>query len=48
VALRHFEGLTNEEVAAELSITPEAASKRFVRALLRLRPALDAFTGDGT
>src|SRR5260221_13464702 len=27
VALRHFEGLSNEEVAAELSITPEAASK---------------------
>ncbi len=47
VALRHFEGLSNEEVAAELSITPEAASKRFVRALLRLRPALDAFTGNG-
>jgi RNA polymerase sigma-70 factor, ECF subfamily len=42
VALRHFEGLTNEEVAAELAITPEAASKRFVRALLRLRPALES------
>jgi RNA polymerase sigma-70 factor (ECF subfamily) len=40
VALRHFEGLTNEETAAELAITPEAASKRFLRALLRLRPAL--------
>ncbi len=47
VALRHFEGLSNEEVAAELAITPEAASKRFLRALLRLRPALDAFTGNG-
>ncbi len=45
VALRHFEGLSNEEVAAELSITPEAASKRFLRALLRLRPALEAFSG---
>ncbi len=42
VALRHFEGLTNEEAAAELSIEPAAASKRFVRALLRLRPALQA------
>jgi RNA polymerase sigma-70 factor (ECF subfamily) len=40
VALRHFEGLSNEEAAAELSIEPAAASKRFVRALLRLRPAL--------
>jgi len=42
VALRHFEGLTNEEVAAELAIEPAAASKRFVRALVRLRPALKA------
>ncbi|MBK7644600.1 MAG: sigma-70 family RNA polymerase sigma factor [Planctomycetes bacterium] len=42
VALRHFEGLSNEDVAAELSITPDAASKRFLRALLRLRPALEA------
>lgn len=40
VALRHFEGLSNEEAAAELAIEPAAASKRFVRALLRLRPAL--------
>lgn len=40
VALRHFEGLSNEEAAAELAIEPAAASKRFVRALLRMRPAL--------
>lgn len=40
VALRHFEGLSNEDAAAELAIEPAAASKRFVRALLRLRPAL--------
>lgn len=40
VALRHFEGLSNEEAAAELGIEPAAASKRFTRALLRLRPAL--------
>jgi RNA polymerase sigma-70 factor, ECF subfamily len=40
VALRHFEGLSNEEAAAELAIEPAAASKRFTRALLRLRPAL--------
>jgi RNA polymerase sigma-70 factor (ECF subfamily) len=46
VALRHFEGLTNEETAAELAISPEAASKRFLRALLRLRPALNDLTGD--
>lgn len=40
VALRHFEGLSNEEAAAELAIEPAAASKRFVRALVRLRPTL--------
>jgi len=44
VALRHFEGLSNEEAAAELSIEPAAASKRFVRALLRLRPALQSLS----
>jgi RNA polymerase sigma-70 factor (ECF subfamily) len=42
VALRHFEGLSNDEAAAELAIEPAAASKRFTRALLRLRPALQA------
>jgi RNA polymerase sigma-70 factor (ECF subfamily) len=42
VALRHFEGLSNEDAAQELAIEPAAASKRFVRALLRLRPALKA------
>ncbi len=40
VVLRHYEGLTNEEAAIELGITPAAASKRFLRALVRLRPAL--------
>jgi RNA polymerase sigma-70 factor (ECF subfamily) len=44
VALRHFEGLSNEEAAAELAIEPAAASKRFVRALLRLKPALQALS----
>lgn len=42
VALRHFEGWTNEEVATELAIEPAAASKRFMRALVRLRPTLKA------
>lgn len=50
VALRHFEGLTNEEAAAVLAIEPAAASKRFVRALVRMRQALRALdpgAGDG-
>lgn len=42
VALRHLEGLSNEEAAAELAIEPKTASKRFMRALARLRPALRA------
>ena len=37
VCLRHFEELSNTEAAAELSITPAAASKRYLRALTRLR-----------
>lgn len=41
VVLRHFEGLSNAEAAAELGLEPPAASKRFLRALLRLRPALE-------
>lgn len=46
VALRHFEDLANDEAAAELAITPAAASKRFVRALVRLRPALESLAAD--
>ncbi len=42
VALRHFEGLSNEEAAAELGIETSAASKRFLRALARLRPVLES------
>ncbi|EMI47042.1 sigma factor-like helix-turn-helix DNA-binding protein [Rhodopirellula sp. SWK7] len=41
VALRHFEELTNQEVATELGITPKAASLRYVRALERLRSVLE-------
>ena len=41
VALRHFEELTNQEVAIELGITPKAASIRYVRALKRLRSVLE-------
>jgi RNA polymerase sigma-70 factor (ECF subfamily) len=41
LALRHFEELSNNEVAKVLDITPEAASKRYLRALRRLREILD-------
>ncbi|TWU51757.1 sigma-70 family RNA polymerase sigma factor [Rubripirellula reticaptiva] len=40
LALRHFEELTNQEVAIELSIQPKAASIRYMRALERLRGVL--------
>jgi RNA polymerase sigma-70 factor (ECF subfamily) len=43
LALRHFEELTNSEVALTLGIEPKAASIRYVRALKRLKEILSAF-----
>ncbi len=40
LSLRHFESLTNAEAAAELGISSEAASRRYYRALRRLRGLL--------
>ena len=40
LALRHFEELSKNEVAQALGISPDAASKRHVRALMRLRDIL--------
>lgn len=40
LALRHFEELSNQEVATILGITKEAASKRHLRALKRLKVIL--------
>lgn len=45
IALRHFEELTNEEVAAVLGLTRAAASKRHVRAMLRLKAAIGETPG---
>ena len=39
LALRHFEELSNAEVARTLGIEPDAASKRYLRALARLKTA---------
>ena len=42
LALRHFEELSNADAAAALGIQPAAASKRYVRALSRLKQMLEA------
>jgi RNA polymerase sigma-70 factor (ECF subfamily) len=43
LALRHFEDLSNNEVAEVLGIEKAAASKRYVRALARLKDILVEF-----
>jgi RNA polymerase sigma-70 factor (ECF subfamily) len=45
LVLRHFEELSNGEAAAVLGIEPPAASKRYIRALRRLKTILDAVPG---
>jgi RNA polymerase sigma-70 factor (ECF subfamily) len=47
LSLRHFEQLTNLEVAQVLDLTPAAASNRYVRALRRLRPMLEEVIASG-
>jgi RNA polymerase sigma-70 factor (ECF subfamily) len=43
--LRHFEELTNAEVARELHLRESAASKRYIRALRKLKVILAALPG---
>jgi RNA polymerase sigma-70 factor (ECF subfamily) len=45
VVLRHFEELNNVETAAVLGIEPAAASKRYLRAVRRLKAILDQIPG---
>jgi RNA polymerase sigma-70 factor (ECF subfamily) len=45
IALRHFEELTNDEVASALGLTKAAASKRYVRAMLRLKAVVGSTRG---
>jgi RNA polymerase sigma-70 factor, ECF subfamily len=45
LVLRHFEELNNIETAAELGIEPSAASKRYLRAIRRLKAILDQVPG---
>lgn len=48
IALRHFEELTNVETAEILQIEPAAASKRYIRALKRLKEIMESLQGDGS
>ncbi len=48
LALRHFEHLSNAEVAEELDITTAAASKRYIRAAKRLKDVLALVRQSGT
>ena len=45
IALRHFEELTNSEVAEVLDLNQKAASIRYVRAVRRLKKVLENFPG---
>ena len=45
LVLRHFEQLTNVEVAKELGLDESAASKRYIRALRKLKGLLDRMPG---
>ena len=45
LALRHFEELSNKEVAEVLNIEQKAASIRYVRALRKLKSILEAIPG---
>jgi RNA polymerase sigma-70 factor (ECF subfamily) len=45
VVLRHFEELNNVETATVLGIEPAAASKRYIRAVRRLKAILDQVPG---
>lgn len=47
IALRHFEELSNLETAHYLNIEPSAASKRYLRALKRLKEIMTMVSGDG-
>lgn len=46
IALRHFEQLSNSEAAEELGLQKPAASKRYVRALRRLKKLLSGLGED--
>ncbi len=48
IVLRNFEQLTNQECARALGLAESAATKRYIRALRRLKEILTAFPDAGT
>jgi RNA polymerase sigma-70 factor (ECF subfamily) len=46
ILMRHYEQLSNQEIAAALGLTEPAASMRYLRALRRLRIVLDGGDAD--
>jgi RNA polymerase sigma-70 factor (ECF subfamily) len=48
LVLRHFEQLSNGECARVLGLSETAATKRYIRALKRLKDILSALPGAGT
>ena len=45
IELRHFDGMTNMEIAAIFNITTKNASIRYVRAIKRLKSLIEEFSG---
>jgi RNA polymerase sigma-70 factor (ECF subfamily) len=45
LAMRHFEQLSNSEAAEALGLDKSTASKRYTRALVRLKEVLQALSG---
>ncbi len=45
IVLRHFEELSNDETATVLGVTKAAASKRYVRAIVRLKSTMKQTAG---
>ncbi len=46
ILMRHYEQLSNQEIAAALQLTEPAASMRYLRALKKLRAAIDLASND--
>ena len=48
IIMRHYEMLSNQDIAAALDLTEPAASMRYLRAIRRLKEVLEEVTSDQT